>query len=136
MRANRAAAMYGRKSIWGLPLLRFYFVAEFSRKSCVKADRQRHFERHRRKKLCARIATGNYDAIIIGRSQFEKIPNSFARQERLIQEQIFEIAQGIQELKGNGAEKFSVKQLGVDMMFVDESDNYKNRAKRCAASRC
>ena len=116
---------------------------------------KRDFEKHRRKKFCARIATGDYDAVIIGHSQFEKIPISYARQERLISEQIYEITEGIQEMKNGGAEKFSVKQmertrrnlearleklqanhrkddvitfeqLGVDMMFVDESDNYKN----------
>ena len=133
-------------------------AAEFLRlypSANILVTTKRDFEKHRRKKFCARIATGNYDAVIIGHSQFEKIPISYARQERLIQEQIFEITQGIQELKGNGAEKFSVKQLertkrnlearleklqanhrkddvvtfeqlGVDMMFVDESDNYKN----------
>ncbi len=143
-------------------------AAEFLRlypSANILVTTKRDFEKHRRKKFCARIATGDYDAVIIGHSQFEKIPISYARQERLIQEQIFEITQGIQELKGNGAEKFSVKQLertkrnlearleklqanhrkddvvtfeqlGVDMMFVDESDNYKNRAKRCATSRC
>ncbi len=133
-------------------------AAEFLRlypSANILVTTKRDFEKHRRKKFCARIATGDYDAVIIGHSQFEKIPISYARQERLIQEQIFEITQGIQELKGNGAEKFSVKQLertkrnlearleklqanhrkddvvtfeqlGVDMMFVDESDNYKN----------
>ena len=133
-------------------------AAEFLRlypSANILVTTKRDFEKHRRKKFCARIATGDYDAVIIGHSQFEKIPISYARQERLIQEQIFEITQGIQELNGNGAEKFSVKQLertkrnlearleklqashrkddvvtfeqlGVDMMFVDESDNYKN----------
>ena len=133
-------------------------AAEFLRlypSANILVTTKRDFEKHRRKKFCARIATGDYDAVIIGHSQFEKIPISYTRQERLIQEQIFEITQGIQELNGNGAEKFSVKQLertkrnlearleklqashrkddvvtfeqlGVDMMFVDESDNYKN----------
>ena len=116
---------------------------------------KRDFEKHRRKKFCARIATGNYDAVIIGHSQFEKIPISYARQEQLIQDQIMEITEGIQEVKDSGGERFTVKQLertrrnlearleklqanhrkddvvtfeqlGVDMMFVDESDNYKN----------
>ena len=133
-------------------------AAEFMRlypSANILVTTKRDFEKHRRKKFCARIATGDYDAVIIGHSQFEKIPISYARQERLIQEQIMEIADGLQELKHSGAEKFSVKQLertkrnlearleklqashrkddvvtfeqlGVDMMFVDESDNYKN----------
>ncbi len=133
-------------------------AAEFLRlypSANILVTTKRDFEKHRRKKFCARIATGDYDAVIIGHSQFEKIPISFARQERLIQDQIFEITEGIREMKYNGAEKFSVKQLertkrnlearleklqanhrkddvvtfeqlGVDMMFVDESDNYKN----------
>ena len=115
---------------------------------------KKDFEARKRKKFCARIATGDYDAVIIGHSQFEKIPISPERQERLLQEQIWEITDGIQELEGS-AERFTVKQLertkrqlearleklqanhrkddvvtfeqlGVDMMFVDESDNYKN----------
>ena len=133
-------------------------AAEFLRlypSANILVTTKRDFEKHRRKKFCARIATGDYDAVIIGHSQFEKIPISFARQERLIQDQIFEITEGIREMERNGAEKFSVKQLertkrnlearleklqanhrkddvvtfeqlGVDMMFVDESDNYKN----------
>jgi N12 class adenine-specific DNA methylase len=133
-------------------------AAEFLRlypSANILVTTKRDFEKHRRKKFCARIATGDYDAVIIGHSQFEKIPISYARQERLIFEQINEITDGIQELKNSGAEKFSVKQLertkrnlearleklqanhrkddvvtfeqlGVDMMFVDESDNYKN----------
>ena len=113
------------------------------------------FETRKRKKFCARIATGDYDAVIIGHSQFEKIPISPERQERLLQEQIMDITEGIQELKDSSAERFTVKQLertkrkleanlkkllddprkdnvvtfeqlGVDMMFVDESDHYKN----------
>ena len=133
-------------------------AAEFLRlypSANILVTTKRDFEKHRRKKFCARIATGDYDAVIIGHSQFEKIPISYARQERLIFEQINEITDGIQDLKNSGAEKFSVKQLertkrnlearleklqanhrkddvvtfeqlGVDMMFVDESDNYKN----------
>ena len=113
------------------------------------------FEPARRKKFCARIATGDYDAVIIGQSQFEKIPVSYERQERIIQDEIQEIMAGIQQLKYQGGENFSVKQmvktqrrleerlkklkadhkkdsvvtfeqLGVDRMFVDESDFYKN----------
>ena len=116
---------------------------------------QKDFETAKRKKFCARIATGDYDAVIIGHSQFEKIPVSYARQERLIHEQIGDIAEGIREVKRSGGERFTIKQmeslkksledrleklqanyrkdrvvtfeeLGVDMMFVDESDNYKN----------
>ena len=116
---------------------------------------KKDFEPHRRKKFCARIATGDYDAVIIGHSQFEKIPISAERQERLLQDQIWEITEGIQEVEDSGGERFTVKQLertrrslearleklqadhkkddvvtfeqlGVDMMFVDESDNYKN----------
>ena len=116
---------------------------------------EKEFETARRKKFCARIATGDYDAVIIGHSQFEKIPISKERQERLLQEQIWEITEGMQEVKDSGGERFTVKQLertkrqlearleklqanhrkddvvtfeqlGVDRMFVDESDNYKN----------
>ena len=72
---------------------------------------KRDFETRNRKKFCSRIATGDYDAIIIGHSQFEKIPVSYQRWEHLLQEQIFEIEQGIEELESEGAERFSVKQL-------------------------
>ena len=114
-----------------------------------------------RKKFCARIATGDYDAVIIGHSQFEKIPLSAERQERLIQEQMDEIEEAIEEAKAQVGEHFTVKQLeklrkslkqkleklqgadrkddvvtfeqlGVDRLFVDESQAFKNRAKRCA----
>ena len=123
--------------------------------------RRKDFETANRKKFCARIATGDYDAVIIGHSQFERIPLSFERQERIIQEQIYETLAAINELKVHAGEKFSIKQmektrkmletkleklrsderkddvitfeqLGVDRLFVDESQNYKNRAKRCA----
>ena len=116
---------------------------------------KRDFETSSRKKFCARIATSDIDAVIIGHSQFEKIPISRKRQERLIEEQIDEITDGIREVKNSGGERFTVKQLeitkrnletrleklqgnyrkddvvtfeelGVDMMFVDESDMYKN----------
>ena len=116
---------------------------------------KRDFETAKRKKFCARIATGDYDAVIIGHSQFEKIPVSEERQKRLIQEEILEITEGIREVKASGGEHFTIKQLertkrelkadleklmashekdsvitfeqlGVDRMFVDESDNYKN----------
>ena len=134
---------------WGSEFLRLYPSAN------ILVTTKRDFETHRRKKFCARIATGDYDAVIIGHSQFEKIPISYERQERIIEEQIDEIVQGIKELERTGGEKFSVKQmertkrglesrleklqaghrkddvisfeqLGVDRMFVDESDNYKN----------
>ena len=123
--------------------------------------RRKDFETVNRKKFCARIATGDYDAVIIGHSQFERIPLSFERQERIIQEQIYETLAAINELKAHAGENFSIKQiektrktletkleklrsderkddvitfeqLGVDRLFVDESQNYKNRAKRCA----
>ena len=116
---------------------------------------KRDFETANRKKFCARIATGDYDAVIIGHSQFEKIPLSFERQERIIQEQIDEIQGGIAELKHSSGEKFTIKQmeksrkqlemkleklraaerkddvvtfeeLGVDRLFVDESHSFKN----------
>ena len=64
-----------------------------------------------RKKFCSRIATGNYDAIIMGHSQFERLPVSYERREQLLQDQILEIEQGIEELEDSGAERFSVKQL-------------------------
>ena len=116
---------------------------------------KKDFEKSNRKKFCARIATSDIDAVIIGHSQFEKIPLSQERQEWLINEQISEITDGIHEIKASGGEHFTVKQLeitkrnletrldklraahrkddvvtfeqlGVDMMFVDESDMYKN----------
>ena len=123
--------------------------------------RRKDFETANRKKFCARIATGDYDAVIIGHSQFERIPLSFERQERIIQEQIYETLAAINELKVHAGENFTIKQmektrktletkleklrsderkddvitfeqLGVDRLFVDESHFYKNRAKRCA----
>ncbi|MCI8299440.1 MAG: DEAD/DEAH box helicase family protein [Hungatella sp.] len=116
---------------------------------------KKDFETSNRKKFCARIATSDIDAVIIGHSQFERIPISTERQERLLQEQIQEITAGIAEVKASNGERFTVKQLertkkslearleklqandrkddvvtfeelGVDMMFVDESDLYKN----------
>ena len=109
---------------------------------------------------CARIATGDYDAVIIGHSQFEKIPLSAERQERQLREQIDEIEGAIAELKWQRGENFTIKQmektrkslearldkllaadkkddvitfeqLGVDRLFVDESHAFKNCAKRC-----
>ena len=121
---------------------------------------KKDFETANRKKFCARIATGDYDAVIIGHSQFEKIPLSFERQERIIQEQIDEIQTAMSEIKHRMGERFTIKQmektrksleqkleklqaegrkddvvtfeqLGVDRLFVDEAHNYKNRVKRC-----
>ena len=117
--------------------------------------RRKDFETANRKKFCARIATGDYDAVIIGHSQFERIPLSFERRERIIQEQIYETLAAINELKVHAGENFSIKQmektrktletkleklrsderkddvitfeqLGVDRLFVDESHFYKN----------
>ena len=116
---------------------------------------KKDFETKNRKKFCARIATGDYDAIIIGHSQFEKIPISQERQERLLQEQIDEIEAGVEKLRASHAERFTIKQLermkkqletrlqkltsatrkddvvtfeqlGVDRLYVDEAHNYKN----------
>ena len=116
---------------------------------------RKDFETANRKKFCARIATGDYDAVIIGHSQFERIPLSFERQERIIQEQIYETLAAINELKAHAGENFSIKQmektrktleikleklrsderkddvitfeqLGVDRLFVDESHAFKN----------
>ncbi len=113
------------------------------------------FETKNRKKFCGRIATGDYDAVIIGHSQFEKIPMSIERQKRTLQEQLDEIADGIADLKANRGENYSIKQLektkksvklkldklndqtrkddvvtfeelGVDRLFIDESHFYKN----------
>ena len=116
---------------------------------------KRDFETKNRKKFCAKIATGDYDIIIIGHSQFEKIPLSSERQARFIDQQIEEITEGIQELKDEQGARWSIKQmeaskrnlearleklqashkkddvitfeeLGVDRLFVDEAHNYKN----------
>ena len=134
---------------WASEFLRLYPSAK------ILVTTKKDFETHNRKKFCARIATGDYDAVIIGHSQFEKIPISHERQERLLQEQIDEITEGIAEVKYSGGERFTVKQLertkkslearleklqaegrkddvvtfeqlGVDRLFVDEAHNYKN----------
>ena len=134
---------------WAQEFLRLYPSAN------ILVASRKDFEPRNRKKFCARIATGNYDAIILGHSQFEKIPVSQERQERLLQDQIEEITEGIAQLKYNRSEKFTVKQmektkkgleaklkklqdgkkhddvvtfeeLGVDKLFVDEAQNYKN----------
>ena len=140
---------------WASEFLRLYPSAN------ILVTTRKDFEKHNRRKFCARVATGDYDAIIMGHSQFEKIPISKERQEQLLQEQIWEITEGISEVEASGGERFTVKQLertrkslearleklqaedrkddvvtfeqlGVDRLFVDEAHNYKNRAKRCA----
>ena len=134
---------------WASEFLRLYPSAN------ILVTTKKDFETHNRKKFCARIATGDYDAVIIGHSQFERIPISPERQERLLHQQIEEITDGIQDTKLAGGNSFTIKslertkkglearlkklqasdrkddviyfeQLGVDRMFVDESDNYKN----------
>lgn len=134
---------------WTSEFLRLYPSAN------ILAATKKDFEPKNRKKFCARIATGDYDAVIIGHSQFERIPVSKERQERLIEEQIDELEQGLKELKDSHAERFTIKsvertkrsletrlkklqdsdrkddvvtfeQLGVDRLFVDEAHAYKN----------
>ena len=134
---------------WASEFLRLYPSAN------ILVTTKKDFETHNRKKFCARIATGDYDAIIIGHSQFERIPISRERQERLLREQIDEITDGIEEVQASGGERFTVKQLertkkslearleklqaegrkddvvtfeqlGIDRLFVDEAHNYKN----------
>ena len=134
---------------WAGEFLRLYPSAN------ILVASRKDFEPANRKKFCARIATGNYDAVIIGHSQFEKIPVSKERQERLLQEQIMEIEEGLEELKASNAERFTVKslertkksleaklkklqddtrkddvitfeQLGVDRLYVDEAHAFKN----------
>lgn len=134
---------------WASEFLRLYPAAN------ILVATKKDFEKGNRKKFCARIATGDYDAVIIGHSQFERIPMSLERQERLLREQINEILDGIEEVKANGGERFTVKQLertkkgleerlskleaqerkddvvtfeqlGVDRLYVDEAHNYKN----------
>ncbi|MDO5397138.1 MAG: SNF2-related protein [bacterium] len=134
---------------WASEFLRLYPSAN------ILAATKKDFEPHNRKKFCARIATGDYDAVIIGHSQFERIPVSKERQERLIEEQIEELEQGLEELKSSRAERFTIKsvertkrglearlkklqdndrkddvitfeQLGVDRLFVDEAHAFKN----------
>ena len=134
---------------WASEFLRLYPNAK------LLVTSKKDFEPANRKKFCARIATGDYDAVIIGHSQFEKIPLSAERQERLIQEQMDEIEEAIEEAKSQAGEHFTVKQLeklrkslkqkleklqgtdrkddvvtfeqlGVDRLFVDESQAFKN----------
>lgn len=121
----------------------------------ILVSTKKDFETANRKKFCSRIATGDYDAVIIGHSQFEKIPMSVERQVRILNQQLEDITRGIKELKENGGENFSVKslvksqkaiqnkldklnsqdrkddvitfeELGVDRLFVDEAHYYKN----------
>ena len=134
---------------WASEFLRLYPSAN------ILVATKKDFETQNRKKFCAKIATGDYDAVILGHSQLEKIPLSKERQERLLQEQIVEITAGIEELKNNNGERFTIKQmekskkslevrlgkltddsrkddvvtfeqLGVDRLFVDESHAFKN----------
>ena len=134
---------------WASEFLRLYPSAN------ILAATKKDFEPRNRKKFCGRIATGDYDAIIIGHSQFERIPVSQERQERLLQEQIAEIEEGLEELKASRAERFTIKslertkkgletrlsklqdntrkddvitfeQLGVDRLYVDEAHSFKN----------
>ena len=148
-----------RKSLFAVPNhLTEQWAAEFLRlypSANILVATKKDFETRNRKKFCARIATGDYDAIIIGHSQFERIPISQERQQRLLREQIDEIVQGIEELKRNHGEQFTIKQLertrkqlesrlekltaaerkddvvtfeqlGVDRLYVDEAHLYKN----------
>ena len=154
-----------QKSLFVVPNhLTEQWASEFLRlypNSKLLVTSKKDFEPANRKRFCARIATGDYDAVIIGHSQFEKIPLSAERQARIIEDQIEEIENAIAEAKEQSGEHFTVKQmektrktlevklkklqstdrkddvvtfeqLGVDRLFVDESQNYKNRAKRCA----
>ncbi|MBR0311740.1 MAG: PTS system mannose/fructose/sorbose family transporter subunit IID, partial [Oscillospiraceae bacterium] len=133
---------------WSAEFLRLYPSAN------ILVATKKDFEKANRKKFCARIATGDYDAIIMGHSQFERLPVSYARREHLLKDQIAEIEAGIEELEESGAEKFSVKQLertkrslearleklhsapkddvvtfeqlGVDRLFIDEAHAFKN----------
>ena len=136
---------------WASEFLQLYPAAN------ILVTSKKEFERHRRQRFCSRIATGDYDAIIIGHSQFEKIPMSIERQRAHIQEQIDEVLDGIHEAKEKNAERFTIKQmervrksleaklkklndtakkdsvitfeeLGVDRLFVDEAHGFKNLA--------
>ena len=134
---------------WAAEYLQLYPAAN------ILVATKKDFETKNRKKFCGRIATGDYDAVIIGHSQFEKIPMSIERQRAILEQQLDEITEGIADLKRNRGEKFSVKQLekskkavkqkldklndqsrkddvvtfeelGVDRLFIDESHYYKN----------
>ena len=134
---------------WGADFLRLYPGAN------VLVATKKDFEPANRKKFCSRIATGDYDAVVIGHSQFEKIPLSPERQKAILQEQIDQVIDGIQEAKAQDGERYTIKQLeksrknletrmkklndqsrkddvitfeelGVDMLFVDEAHGFKN----------
>lgn len=134
---------------WASEFLRLYPSAN------ILVATKKDFEMRNRKKFCAKIATGDYDAVIIGHSQLEKIPMSIERQERLLREQIWEVMEGLDEIKRSRGENFSIKQLekthkslearlknllegkrrddvvtfeqlGVDRLFIDESHFFKN----------
>ncbi len=134
---------------WAAEFLQLYPAAN------ILVATKKDFEMKNRKRFCGRIATGDYDAVIIGHSQFEKIPMSFERQRMILQQQIQDITNGIIDLKANRGDKFSVKQLektkkslsvkleklndqsrkddvvcfeelGIDRLFIDESHYYKN----------
>ena len=139
---------------WGSDFLRLYPGAN------ILVATKKDFEPANRKRFCSRIATGDYDAVIIGHSQFEKIPLSRERQIALLEDQIADITYSIEAAKEETGQQYTVKQmektkktlkakleklndqtrkddvvtfeqLGVDRLFVDESHYYKNRAKRC-----
>ena len=134
---------------WAAEVLQLYPAAN------ILVATKRDFETKNRKKFCGRIATGDYDAVIIGHSQFEKIPMSIERQRAILEQQLEELTDGIMDLKRNRGENFSIKQLekskksvkqkleklndqsrkddvvtfeelGVDRLFIDESHYYKN----------
>lgn len=139
---------------WASEYLRLYPSAN------ILVTTKQDFETANRKKFCGRIATGDYDAVIIGHSQFEKIQMSVERQREQLQRQLDDIERGIEEVQKSRGEQFTVKQLmktrkgieaklkklndtkrkdtvidfeqlGVDRLFIDESHFYKNCAKRC-----
>ena len=140
---------------WAAEFLQLYPSAN------ILVATRKDFETKNRKRFCGRIATGDYDAIIIGHSQFEKIPISAERQAQMLERQIDELQTAILTAEKENGGHFTVKQmesmkkklqerlkrlnensrkdavitfeqLGVDQLFVDESHNFKNRAKRCA----
>lgn len=139
---------------WAAEFLQLYPAAN------ILVATKKDFEMKNRKRFCGRIATGDYDAVIIGHSQFEKIPMSIERQRAVLQQQLDDIVERIADIKRNRGDRFSVKQLektkrslqtklqklndqsrkddvvtfeelGVDRLFIDESHYYKNCAKRC-----
>ena len=137
---------------WAAEFLQLYPAAN------ILVATKKDFEMKNRKRFCGRIATGDYDAVIIGHSQFEKIPISIERQRAVLQQQLDDIIEGIADIKRNRGDRFSVKQLekqrenmearyelllagtgkkdtsvdfadlGVDALFVDESHEFKNLA--------